>query len=303
MNLFNLLIHKLKYKLLYGDDPRRVADYRFHKKFGRHIDWENPKDLNEKIQWLKFYSDTSLWTQLADKYAVRRYVEERGCGDLLVPLYGRWERTEEIDWDSLPEQFVLKTNNGCRDIVICRDKQRLDKRMVTKRYAWLLRTGHTYGYITAEPHYATIKPCVIAEQLLDASQQSIDSSTLIDYKIWCFDGEPACIRVYYNRAHRKVDSTIYDTDWNPHPEWVASSKHYKVDPQPIPRPASLDRMLEAARALSKGLPQVRVDLYEVGGKPYFGELTLTAASGCIDSFSEAYLRELGDRVKLPKPIK
>ena len=300
MNWLNLAIHKIKYKLLFDDDPRRVANYRFRKAFGRSIDWEHPRDLNEKIQWLKFYSDTSSWSRLADKYAVRDYVAEKGYGDMLVKLYGHWERAEEIDWEALPEQFVLKLNNGCGDILICRDKSRLNRRKVIRRFARLLRKGNTYGYITAEPHYATIKPCIIAEELLDHTHQAVASDTLIDYKIWCLDGEPVCIRVYMNRNRHSTPSSLYDTQWVSHPEWIAKSKHYGTDALPVPRPASLDRMLEAARAFSAGHPQMRVDLYEVDGKPYFGELTMTAANGCINSFTKEYLVELGDRVTLPK---
>ncbi len=299
MNWLNLLIHKIKYKLLFGDDPRRVADYRFRKAFGRSIRWNDPQDLNEKIQWLKFYGDTSSWTRLADKWAVRDYVAERGFGDMLVKLYGRWERAEEIDWDALPEQFVMKTNNGCHDVLICRDKRKLNRKKTIRRFARLLRKGNAYGYITAEPHYATIKPCIIAEELLDNRKQSVESDSLIDYKIWCFDGEPACIRVYLNRQRRNTGSSLYDTAWQSHPEWITDSKYYRSENRPIPRPVSLDRMLDAARALSKGHPQMRVDLYEVDGKPYFGECTMTAANGCITSFQPEYLLELGRRVKLP----
>ncbi len=300
MNWLNLAIHKMKYKSLYGDDPRLVAGYRFRKVFGRSINWDDPKDLNEKIQWLKFYSDTSSWTQLADKWAVRDYVAERGFGDTLVKLYDRWERTEEINWESLPEQFVMKINNGCHDILICRDKSQLDRKKITRQFARLLRKSYTYGYVSAEPHYATIKPCIIAEELLDHTQQSVESSTLVDYKIWCIHGEPHFLLVHRNRQRHSVGIAAYDLDWQPRPEWVCGSKKFHIDPTPIPRPATLDRMLEIARALSKGHPQMRVDLYEVGGKIYFGECTMASYSGCINVLTQEFLLELGSRLQLPE---
>lgn len=299
MNWLNLMIHKIKYKLLYGDDPRRVADYRFRKNFGRSINWDDPKDLNEKIQWLKFYGDTSSWTQLADKHAVRDYVAERGLGDLLVKSYGHWERAEEIDWEALPEQFVMKTNNGCHDVLICRDKSKLDRKQITRQYARLLRKGNAYGYASAEPHYATIRPCIIAEELLDHTQQAIESSSLIDYKILCCNGEPALILVHRNRQRHSVGIAAYSPNWQPLPEVVCGSKKFHFDPTPIPRPVTLDRMLEAARILSAGHPQMRVDLYEVGGKTYFGECTMASYSGCINVLTQEYLLELGSRVQLP----
>ena len=112
--------------------PRGLASYLYKKKFGRSINWTHPRDLNETINWLSFYSDTTEWTRLADKYRVRDYVTERGLADILVPLYGHWDRARDIDWGSLPTQFVMKVNNGCGDVLICDDKSKLDISSQTK---------------------------------------------------------------------------------------------------------------------------------------------------------------------------
>ena len=156
--------------------PIQVARLKYYYKFHRMPDFEHPRDLNEKINWLKFYGDTSRWADLADKYKVREYVESVGLGDTLVKLYGKWDNANDIDWDCLPNQFVLKVNNGCGDVLICRDKAILDKQAVVSTYNKLLNTK--YGDVSGEPHYASIKPCIIAEELLDINAQPIKTSSL-----------------------------------------------------------------------------------------------------------------------------
>ena len=161
--------------------PIQVARLKYYYKFHRMPNFEHPTDLNEKINWMKFYGDTSKWADLADKYKVREYIESKGLADTLVKLYGRWDNANDIDWDKLPKQFVLKVNNGCGDVLICKDKSKLDISSVVKKYNQLV--SMKYGAVTGEPHYAKIKPCIIAEELLDVSKQSIPSTSLIDYKV------------------------------------------------------------------------------------------------------------------------
>ena len=278
--------------------PKKLAEIRYKEGHGgKGIDWKHPKDIDEKINWIKFYGNTSGWSHLADKYRVRQYVEERGLGDMLVPLYGKWNRAEDIDWDSLPDEFVMKTNHGSRTILICKDKQSLDIPAQVRRFDEWLHTD--FSAIHGEPHYRGIKPCIIAEQLLDVEKQPVKSSSLIDYKIWAFDGKPYCIWCCLNRTARMVDVITYDTHWNPHPEYSVNVSHFHLTDTRLPRPVSLDRMLDAAARLSKGHPQVRVDLYEVDGKPYFGEMTLTSSSGVNSFYTEDFLLELGRQAKLP----
>ena len=138
----------------------------------------------------------------------------------------------------------------------------------------------------------------MAEELLDCSKQPIKSSSLIDYKVWCFNGCPYCVFVLLNRMKKNVEIALYDTDWNPINEKLKYSSHYRPTSQNIPRPKSLHRMLQYSSILSFDLPQSRIDFYEVDGKPYFGEITMTSAGGFMDYFTEDYLNELGDLVKL-----
>ena len=277
--------------------PKYLASMLYKRTFGHPLNWERPADINEKINWLKFNSDTSRWTELADKYRVREYVESCGLGNTLVNLYGKWEKPQDIAWDSLPNAFVMKTNNGSGDILICPDKSVLDTAAWTKKFA-RLQNG-SFAIQEAELHYSKIPPCIIAEELLDPTTQPIATSSLIDYKIWSFDGKPAYVWACHNRTHHSVDVMVYDLQWNAHPEYSVPTEHYHLATELIPRPQCLERMLEMASILSKGFPQLRVDLYEVSGKPYFGELTFTAAGGFNDFYTPEFCQILGNLTVLP----
>ncbi len=285
-------------KVLAWLSPKLLTSIEFRHTFGHSLDWENPKDLNEKINWLKIYSETSLWTRCADKYEVRRYVEECGYEDNLVRLYGKWDSASDIEWDSLPLQFVMKVNNGSGDILVCKDKRNLDKRIITSQFDALLKKK--FSNYNGEPHYKDMVPCVIAEELLDATKQPIETDTLIDYKIWCFDGEPKYVWACYNRHEGSVEVATYDLEWNRHDEKSVFTWHYKRAQKNLPRPKSLKQMLEMAARLSQGIPQVRVDLYEVNDKPYFGEMTFTSAGGFNNFYTQDFLNELGSYIDLSK---
>lgn len=276
--------------------PIRVAKLRYMYIMHKWPHFEHPKDLNEKINYLKFYGDTSKWPMLTDKYAVRKYIESIGLGDTLVKLYGKWDSVEDIDWDSLPDKFVMKCNNGSGDVLICKDKAKLDIE-ATKRYFDKM-LHREFGVVSGEPHYALIKPCIIAEELLDASTQPCGSSSLVDYKIWCFNGNPHSVWCCYNRKQYHANVGVYDLNWQYHPEASVFTKHYIMGRQQLPKPTCLDRMIEVAKKLSLGFPVLRVDLYEVNGHVYFGELTFTSQSGCMDYFSKKFLNETGALIKL-----
>lgn len=275
--------------------PIRVARLKFWYKLHRWPDFERPKDLNEKINCLKFYGDTSLWPMLADKYAVREYVKECGLNECLIPLIGKWDTVDGINWEALPDQFVMKCNNGSGDVVVCTNKKELDKEEMLSYFRKQLHKE--YGILTGETHYALIKPCIIAEELLAPTPPKGDvegTGVLIDYKIWCFDGKPAYIVCYSNRHDNYYcEIGVYDTEWNSHPEFLRYSSHYKKEKEPVERPMCLKQMLEIASRLSTGIPQVRVDLYEVNGKVYFGEMTLTSSGGYMAHFTQDFLDKLG----------
>lgn len=274
------------------NNPRVYISIIHHDRLCRWINWKNPKDLNEKINWLKFYSDTSMWTRCADKYRVREYVKECGCPEILVPLYGVWENAADIDLDKLPEKFVLKPNHGCGDVFVVKDKSEINFMEICNRLQKAINTK--FGYELAEWHYLNISPCIICEKNIKSST----CADLIDYKIWCFDGVPYYVLTCSERdveAH-KTTLNLFDLNWNRLDNYMTPKYRNDII---VPKPVHLDKMLNYAKMLSKPFPEVRVDFYEVDGMIYFGELTFTSRSGLMDYFTEDCLLEMGSKVTLP----
>ena len=297
--MLNVLLTTLVRRLccLHLLTPVGVARLKYVWKLHRWPHFRHPRDLNEKINYLKFYTDTSAWVPLTDKYAVRQIIADKGLADILVTLYGRWTAADAIDWDSLPQRFVMKCNNGSGDIILCNDKDTLDRQLTADYFRRMLQ--RRFGTESGEPHYAAIPPCIIAEELLDASKQASPSSSLIDYKIWCFNGKPAYIYCCANRHHYHAEVALFDTDWQFLPQYMIFTDHYRR-PATLPsRPHTLDRMLDIAARLAEGFPQVRVDLYEVDRRVYFGEMTFTSQGGYMDYFTPDFLRLTGDMTTLP----
>lgn len=298
-NILRPFVRSVRYLRLYNfhryveSNPKQFIDEAFEYAFGHKVNWEHPQDINEVIQWLKLYSDTSQWSLFADKYRVREYVKSCGLEHLLVPLYGKWDHVWQINWRKLPERFIMKVNNGSGDTRICRSKKDIDKLEWMSYFMILLH--HKIGYDTYEPHYWRIKPCIIAEQLLDHTKQVISSASLIDYKVWCFHGEPKYIWVVINRNKESCDTDMYDIYWNRRSDMCLYTAHYKQVNCFIPSPKNLTEMLSAAKKLSVGVPLVRVDFYEVDSKLYFGEMTMASAGGYNDFFTKDALIEMRDR--------
>jgi len=274
----------------------RLVEKEWVKWKGYPIDWENPRDINEKIQWLLCYGDTSGWGDLADKYRVRTFVESKGLGDILVPLLGVWEKAEEIDFDSLPQKFVIKCNHDSGSCHVVDKSKGFAEEAIRKDLAEHLKVK--YGYRHGEMYYNDIRPCIVAEEMLEPEGQDFTSS-LVDYKVWSFDGKPYSVWACYNRTQDGTYVNVYDLDWNVHPEHSVFTEHYKDGKGRVPRPDCLDEMLEAASVLSKGFPEVRVDFYVVKGKLYFGEMTFATLEGKIDFYTQEYLEELGRQCVLP----
>lgn len=293
---FKQILIKLVYNFLGKYFPKFLTSFRYKRIFKKKLNWNSPSNINEKINWLKFNTDTTKWSFLADKYRVREFIIEKGFEEILVNLYGKWDNVEQIEWDKLPNSFVLKMNNGSGDIIVCDDKSNLDFESVKDVFRSLLRKP--FGYATAEPHYSYIKPCIIAEELLHPDNQATVSDTLIDYKIWCFNGKPESIWACRNRHKDSVEVALYDLDWNHHPEYSVYTHHYIKSELPFNKPNNLKKMIEVATALSMGFPQVRVDLYEVDDRVYFGEMTFTSNFGMMEFYTEEYLEYLGSKIEL-----
>ena len=286
-----------KFKHLFEKDPKLSANYAYKRVFGHDIDWNNPQDLNEKIRWMLIYTDTSLWTKCADKFAVREYVKEKACGQYLVDLYGKWADPQTIDFAELPQSFVLKANNGCGTVMVIQDKSEINETKVKKELtSWLQRP---FGYSSGQLHYLPIPRCIIAERLLEEEGETkqLSPTSLVDYKIWCINGQPECILVIFGRKNGQYCRQVYDTNWKKKSDVInkkadAHTEYVDID---IPKPLCLNEMLAMAKRLSEPFPEVRVDLYVVGGRPYFGELTFTAG---MKSFTPEYYKYLGDKIDI-----
>lgn len=299
-NLFSRVRNRLTElwnRFLVDHFTKYVLSRYWFRDFHYHLDWKNPKDLNEKIQWLILYSDTTEWSRLADKVAVRDYVIEKGLGHLLVPMLGVWDDARNINFDSLPDKFVLKCNHDSASVMILDKTKGFDKEKIVEEFNNKLRVK--FGYLSCEPHYNKIKPMVMAEEYLPIDGAGI-STTPIDYKIWCFNGKPYIVWVAYNRdnVNGHVEVEQYDLNWNYHHDWGRFTDHYRDGGGKVPRPKSLDNMLSAAEILSQGFPEVRVDFYDVDGKVYFGEMTFTSDCGRMPFYSKEFLLQMGKLVDL-----
>lgn len=270
-------------KLLYKVDPKLSANLIFKKAFGRNINWDNPQNIIEKNIWMQFNTDTSLWTRCADKFLVREYVKECGCENLLNTLYGKWDSPDEIDYDMLPNQFVLKTNNACGTVIVVRDKSKLDKKATNKQLGKWLKTP--FGYNCGQMHYLRIKPCIIAEEYL--------GDNLRDYKLFCFNGIPDSCLV---TSDRNLNKHTYYADIFSIPEWRhMDNMSYQEYVGDIPKPKSLHMMIDACKKLASNIPFVRMDFYDVDGSARIGEMTFTMGFG---SLKDEFYNHLGSKLHL-----
>lgn len=281
--------------------PAFVAKARYFARFKKRLNLKNPKDLNEKILWLAIYSDTREWSRLADKYAVREYVKECGLEDILVPFYGVWNNVNEVDYDaSLPQSFIIKLTNWSASNIIVKDKTAISEQELLSRIEEAVKNkGRCTG--VGDLHYLRIHTRIICEGLIinDTWSQQY-SETLIDYKIWCFNGKAEYIWVCMNRfVHNKDGAEVltYDRNWKQHPEYSVWSKDFSQAP-PIPKPSNFERMLKIAEKLCEGFPVVRCDLYNLNGKIYFGEMTFTSLGGMMDYYTPQFLKICGDCIHL-----
>ena len=247
-------------------------------------------------------TDTSKWTEYSDKYEVRKYIESLGLKDILTECYGVWNRAEDIDFDALPDKFVLKCTHDCASTVVVKDKEKMNKQKVVDFLQKHLDVN--YGYSWCELHYTKIKPRVMAESLIEMGEGIDPSFGLADYKINCIEGKAQYVEVIYGRhldsesgSHEAVFD-LYDIHtWQPMHQYKTNLDD---NFQTVPRPKNLERMIEIAETISQGFPQVRVDLYNVDGKIHFGEMTFFSASGMNNDLSREFQLMIGDRIHLPK---
>ena len=263
------------------------ANYLYKQTFGYEIDWEHPRDLNEWINYLAFKTDTSDWTWLADKYKVRKYVSDRGLSHILVPLLGVWEKPSDVDFSTLPNSFAIKTNCSSGDVIIVNDKSKVDFKNIRNKMQLALDERDEHFIQLAEPHYLRIKQLIVCEQLIP--------QPIVDYKVWCFNGKPFGILTCSNRDYdtHKAELNMFDLDWNRHDEWISEGFRNGVE---VPKPRHLKEIIDCAKVLSDGFPEVRVDFYDTKEQIFFGEMTFTSYSGRMTYFTPEILEVMGRRV-------
>lgn len=288
-----------KFRKLMHSDPRKALDIYWQVQMQYPLNWKNPKTLNEKNFWLEGMTDTTLWTEYSDKYLVRKHINDLGLSYILTKLYGAWDNADDIDFDSLPDKFVLKCNHDCGSYIIVTDKDKLDKDSARKKLQKCL--SQKFGYNTCEPHYLRIHPLILAEELIENAPSQFQSSSLIDYKFFCCDGKAQCCMVCYDRGEKTAVYDIYDIkDWNRYKNMSDSylKQHFK---DLVPKPKNLTEMVSIAETLAKGFPFIRVDLYNTGNERIvFGEMTFTPHGGIQDCFNTHAQIELGALITLPK---
>lgn len=265
--------------------------YHFH----RFANLKNPRTFNEKLNWLKLNDHNPLYTTLVDKYAVKKWVADKIGEQYIIPTLGVWEKAEDIDFDKLPDQFVLKVNHDSGGLVICRDKSKLDKNAAIAKLSRALKNnGYWYG---REWPYKNVKPCIIAEKYME----DIKTKELRDYKFFCFNGIPKILFIASDRQNPSEETKFdfYDMEFN-HLPFTNGHPNALQIPQ---KPNTFETMKQLAAQLSRNMAHVRVDFYEIDGKVYFGELTLYHWSGFKPFNPKQWDKTIGSWLTLPKENK
>jgi hypothetical protein len=281
--LLNLLPDKLYLSIMY-----RAT-------FGKKLNWENPKTFSEKLQWLKLNDRQPIYQQMVDKFAAKEFVSQRIGEQYIIPvLGGPWDATEDIDFDALPDQFVLKTTHDCGGVVICRDKSQLDVSAARKFLGEHLE--RKYYLHCREWPYKNVKPRIFAEAYLcDHS----GSTEIRDYKFFTFNGEPKIMYIASGRDYTKKDKQVvyadfFDMEFN-HVDLQIDHDNAPVCPE---KPKNFERMVECARKLAQGTKHLRVDFYEMNGQLYSGELTFYHCGGLHTFRTEEWETIMGDWICL-----
>lgn len=268
----------------------------FHLSLGYKLDLENPKTFNEKIQWLKLNDRNPIYTLMVDKYEVKKYIGDIIGSKYIIPTYGIWNSFDEICFDKLPKQFVLKCTHDSGGVVVVRDKDTFDKNAAKKKINRCL--NRNYYYSGREWPYKNVKPRIIAEKNMEELIQGEEkgSQQMIDYKIFTFNGIPKIMFIATDRENAEVETKFdfYDMEFN-HLKIINGHPCAEVPPD---RPKNFEEMKLLAKKISKGFPHMRVDFYEVNGNVYFGEITLAHWSGLVPFEPQEWDIKLGEWLEI-----
>lgn len=254
------------------------------------LNLKNPRTFNEKLQWIKLYDHNPLYTTLVDKYRAKEYVTDAIGGGYVIPLIGAWDNVDDIEWDKLPDKFVIKCSHDCGGMVICKDRSHLDIPVAVKKLKKAF--GQNYYYQGREWPYKNVRPKVFAE-----AYKEDEYGELRDYKFFCFDGE---VKAMFIATDRTKDTEtcfdFFDADFN-HLPFTQGHPNAKVTPT---KPRGFDEMKTLAEKLSKGIPEVRIDFYDVNGSVYFGEFTFFHFGGMVKFNPIEWDYTFGSWIELPK---
>lgn len=264
---------------------------KFRLREGYWMDFENPHTLNEKLQWLKLHNRQDKYTLYSDKYEVKKYIREVLGEGYVIPTIGIWDNPEEIDFSKLPEKFVLKpTHNSSVGRCICTDKSKLDIRKAISVLKKAL--AQNYYYVWREWPYKNIKPRIIGEEFV----QNADGSPIVDYKFYCFGGSPQYFMYSVGEAHHCVRNCKFDMKGN-NIDYLFKKQRTLSDDE-ISLPKNLDEMVAIVEKLCVGYPHIRIDLYNVDGHIYFGEMTFYTGDGFINIENNEFSQKLADLIDI-----
>lgn len=264
-------------------------------RFGTELDLEHPKTFNEKMQWLKLYDRDPLHTLMVDKYAVKAYVSSLIGAEHVIPTLGVWDRADSIDFDSLPERFVLKCNHTSGEgLILCKDKARLNQKQAVSALKRAMKDNYYLTY--REWPYKDVPRKILAEPYMeDFKAAALGLDTLPVYKFLCFEGEPRIIQTIQNDKMPSETIDYFDPDWCQLP----FRQNYPCNAVPTACPQQLAQMLEFAKTLSSGFHFLRVDLYEINGDIYFSEYTFFSDAGFAPFEPEEWNHTLGSWIHIP----
>lgn len=255
------------------------------------LNLKNPKTFSEKLQWMKLYDRKSEYTLMVDKYAVKKYVADIIGEEYIIPTLGVWDRVEDIEWDKLPNKFVLKCTHDSGGLVICRDKQNLDKKVSSEKLRFSL--NRDYYMSNREWPYKNVPRRIIAEKYIEPTPELND---LPDYKFFCFNGEPKFCQVISGRQTRMCID-FFDREWKHQP--FHEPKEFPFATTKLEKPKNYDIMLNLASKLAFNKSFSRIDFYDIDGKIYFGEITFYPTSGIGGFEPEEWDYTFGEWITLP----
>ena len=269
---------------------KEYLSWLYRARMGRFPDLNYPKSFNEKLQWLKLNDRKPEYTEMVDKYLAKKYVEKRIGEKYIIPTLGVWDEFDQIEFEKLPDQFVLKTTHDSGGVVICKDKANFDKAAAKRKLEKSLKRN--YYWAEREWPYKNVKPQIIAEKFM------VDKSGdgLIDYKFYCFNGMPEFLYISNGMDNHKTARLSFLTmNWEKAPFGRSDYLEFETIP---PRPRKFDEMVQIAKSLSEGHLFLRVDLYEISEQVYFSELTFSPCGGFMPFVPEEWDEKLGDMISI-----